>query len=307
MGLSEPSVPGLSSVTSMFDKKQEKLPGRRISVLKADEKGSISAPEAAGPVALPPAVTNASWSQPGGVPTNAPGHLAIGEALHTVWTADAGEGSSKRQRLTAIPIVYEKRIFTLDAEGAVRAISVANGGVDWRFNTVPDQKSGFDYLHPFNSNNVARAGFGGGIAADGGKIFVATGYGTVIALDAGTGQPVWTKNFNIPIREAPTAADGRVFVVNSESELYCLKATDGSELWTQKGLPEGAAVLTSASPAVAGNLVYVPYPSGEITAIDIKNGQPKWTNFSQRGGSTVRRPQSAKPRARLSTGQRFSR
>ncbi len=43
MGLSEPSVPGLSSVTSMFDKKQEKLPGRRISVLKADEKGAISA------------------------------------------------------------------------------------------------------------------------------------------------------------------------------------------------------------------------------------------------------------------------
>ena len=283
MGLSEPSVPGLSSVTSMFDKKQEKLPGRRISVLKADEKGTISGPEATGPITLPPAVTNASWSQPGGVPTNAPGHLAIGDALHTIWTADAGEGSSKRERLTAIPIVYEKRIFTMDAEGTVRAISVANGGVEWRFNSVPDQKSGFDYLHPFNSNNVARAGFGGGIAADGGKIFIATGYGTVIALDAGTGQPVWTKNLSIPIREAPTASDGRVFIVNSESELFCLKATDGSELWTQKGLPENAAVLTSASPAVAGNLVYVPYPSGEITAIDIKNGQPKWTDSLAKG------------------------
>ena len=117
MGLSEPSVPGLSSVTSMFDKKQEKLPGRRISVLKADEKGSVSAPEAPGPITLPPAVMNASWSQPGGVPTNAPGHLAIGDALHTVWTANAGEGSSKRERLTAIPIVYDKKIFTMDAEG----------------------------------------------------------------------------------------------------------------------------------------------------------------------------------------------
>ncbi len=282
MGLSEPSVPGLSSVTSMFDKKQEKLPGRRISVLKADEKGSLS-PEASGPISLPPAVTNASWSQPGGVPTNAPGHLAIGAALHTVWTADAGEGSSKRERLTAIPIVYGKRIYTMDAEGAVRAISSTNGAVEWKYSTQPDQKSSFDYLHPFNSNNVARAGFGGELAADGGKIFVATGYGTVTALDAGTGQPTWTKNFNIPIREAPTAADGRVFVVNSESELYCLKAADGSELWTQKGLPEGAAVLTSASPAVTGSLVYVPYPSGEITAVDIKNGQPKWTDSLAKG------------------------
>ena len=283
LGLSEPSVPGLSSVTSMFDKKQEKLPGRRISVLKADEKGSVAGPEASGPIALPPAVTNASWSQPGGVPTNAPGHLAIGEALHTVWTVDAGEGSSKRERLTAIPIVYEKRIFTMDAEGTVHAISAVNGSVEWTFRTVPDAKSGFDYLHPFNRNNVSRAGFGGGVAADSGRIFVATGYGTVFALDIGTGQPVWTKKLDIPIREAPTASDGRVFIVNSESELYCLKATDGSELWTQKGLPENAAVLTSASPAVAGSLVYVPYPSGEITAIDVKNGQPKWTDSLAKG------------------------
>jgi outer membrane protein assembly factor BamB len=283
MGLSEPSVPGVSSVTSLFDKKQEKLPGRRISVLKAEEKGGISGPEAPGTIVLPPAVTNASWSQPGGVPTNAPGHLAVSESLHEIWTADAGEGSSKRQRLTSIPIVYDGKIFTMDAEGTVRAISTANGGVVWKVNTVPENKSSFDYLHPFNSNNMARAGFGGGIAADGGKIFVATGYGSVLALDASSGQPVWTKKFEIPIREAPTAAEGRVFVVNSESELYCLNASDGSELWNQKGLPENAAVLTSASPAVAGNVVYVPYPSGEISAIDIKSGQPKWTDALAKG------------------------
>ncbi len=283
MGLSEPSVPGLSSVTSMFDKKQEKLPGRRVSVLKAEEKGAISGPEATGTIVLPPAVVNASWSQPGGVPTNAPGHLAVGEALRTVWTADAGEGSSKRTRLTAIPIVYDNKIFTMDAEGTVHAISVSNGGTVWKVSTLPDGKSGFDFMHPFNSNNMARAGFGGGLAADNGKIFVATGFGTVLALDASTGAPVWTKKLLIPIREAPTAADGRVFVVNSESELYCFSASDGSELWTQKGLPENAAVLTSASPAVSGNFVYVPFPSGEITAIDIKNGQPKWTDTLAKG------------------------
>jgi outer membrane protein assembly factor BamB len=283
MGLSEPSMPNVSSVTTMFDKKEEKLPGRRISVLKADEKGAISAPEASGPIVLPPAVVNASWSQPGGVPTNAPGHLAVGEALQTVWTASAGEGSTKRTRLTAIPIVYDNKIYTLDSEGSARAISVANGETVWKFSTVPDGKSGFDFLHPFNSNNTKRAGFGGGLAADAGKIFVATGYGTVIALDANSGQPVWNKKIDIPIREAPTAADGRVFIVNSDSELYCLKASDGSELWTQKGLPENAAVLTSASPAISGNLVFVPFPSGEITAIDIKSGQPKWTESLAKG------------------------
>ncbi len=169
----------------------------------------------------------------------------------------------------------------MDSEGTVRAISTANGGVVWRVATVPDAKTGFDFLHPFNSNNVARAGFGGGIAADAGKIFVATGYGTVLALDANSGSPVWTKKLDIPIREAPTAAEGRVFVVNSESELFCFNAADGSQLGTQKGLPENAALLTSASPAVAGNVVYVPYPSGEITALDVKTGTPKWTGSAR--------------------------
>ena len=283
MGLGEPSMPSVSSVTSMFDKKQEPLPGRRISVLKADEKGTVSGPEATGPILLPPAMANASWSQPGGVASNAPGHLAIGDALHTLWTADAGEGSSKRQRLTAIPIVYGNKIYTMDSEGTIRATSGSDGSKLWSVKTVPDQKSGFDFVHPFNSNNLSRNGFGGGIAADGGKIFAATGFGSVLALDAGSGQVLWSKMFAIPIREAPTASEGRVFVVNSESELLCLNGADGSSLWTQKGLPENAALLTSASPAVAGNLVFAPYPSGEITAVDVKTGQAKWTDSLTKG------------------------
>ena len=274
---------GDSSVTSMFDSKQEPLPGRRISVLKAEEKAGISGPEAPGPILLPPPVLNASWSQPGGVATNAPGHLAVGQTLKTLWTASAGEGSSKRMRLTSVPIVYGNKIYTMDAEGTVRALSSANGSTLWEQKNVPTQKASFDYLHPFNSNNLARGGFGGGLAADGGRLFAATGFGTVIAYDANDGKQLWSKNFAIPIREAPTAAEGRLFVVNAESELICLSQADGSQLWTQKGLPENASMLTGANPAVAGNLVFVPYPSGEISAVDIKTGQAKWTDLLARG------------------------
>jgi outer membrane protein assembly factor BamB len=271
------------SVTSVFDKKSEPLPGRRISVLAANDKGGISGPEAPGPIALPPPVTNASWSQPGGVATNAPGHLMVGQTLKTLWNVSAGEGSSKRMRLTSVPIVYGNKIYTMDAEGTVRAHSGENGATLWEQRNVPSAKSSFDYLHPFNSNNVARGGFGGGLAADGGRVFAATGFGSVIAYEASSGKQIWAKSFAIPIREAPTATEGRVFVVNSESELLCLSQADGSQLWTQKGLPENASMLTGASPAVAGNLVFVPYPSGEISAIDIKTGQAKWTDSLARG------------------------
>jgi outer membrane protein assembly factor BamB len=206
----------------------------------------------------------------------------LNSALHTLWTADAGEGSTKRTRLTAIPIVYDNKVFTLDAEGMLKAISTSNGDVLWKLSLVPEGEKKTSW-NPFNSSNMARAGFGGGIAADAGRIFVATGFGTVVALEAGSGKVVWTKKLEIPIRQAPSAAEGRVFIVNSEAELFCLSQTDGSELWSQKGLPEGTAELTSASPALYGGFVYVPYPSGEITAIDIKSGQPKWTEAAAPG------------------------
>jgi outer membrane protein assembly factor BamB len=280
-------MPNLSSVTGAFDKKEEKLPGRRISILKPGEKEGVAGAEVSGqPVVLPPAVVNASWTQPGGVASNAPGHLAMGAAMRTLWTTSIGEGSSKRTRLTAIPIVYDNKIFTLDAEGTARAISVATGDTIWKLSLVPSGDKPSSFWNPFNSSNMARAGFGGGLAADGGRLFVATGFGTVVALEPATGKPIWTKKLDIPIREAPTAAEGRLFVVNSESELYCLSASDGRELWTQKGLPENAAVLTSASPAVAGNLVFVPYPSGEVAALDVRTGQPKWTESLRKGDIT---------------------
>ncbi len=286
-GLDAPSMPSVSSVTGAFDKKEERLPGRRVSVLKAGEKPNISGPEASSqPIVLPPAVVNVSWTQPGGVATNAPGHLAVGAALHTIWSSNVGEGSTKRTRLTATPIVYDNKIFTLDAEGTARAISTTNGDTIWKLSLVPTGEKASNFWNPFNSSNMARAGFGGGLAVDGGKLFVATGFGTVVALEPATGKPIWTKKLDIPIREAPTAADGRVFVVNSESELFCLSAGDGRELWTQKGLPENAAVLTGASPAVAGNLVFVPYPSGEVAALDVRTGHPKWTESLRKGDIT---------------------
>jgi outer membrane protein assembly factor BamB len=265
----------LPELPSLFGAKEEaRLPGTRVSVLKSEEGDITSSIEAKGPVTLPPAQTNVSWSQPGGAPSNAPGHLAIAGAVKSVWTASAGEGSSKRSRLIAVPIVYDNKVYTLDSEGNVAATSAANGGSVWRVSLKPEKERG-------------RAGYGGGLAADDGRIYAATGFGTVVALDAGSGRVIWSKVLGIPIRQSPTVAEGRIFVVNSDSQLYALSAQDGSELWTASGLPEGAAILSNASPAVSGNIVIVPYPSGEVAAFDVKTGAPKWSESMGGGDITT--------------------
>ena len=80
---------------------------------------------------MPPPVANASWTEPGGTPSNSLGHLAIGDRLNKVWWADAGTGSSSSGRSSAIPLVANGKVYTLDAGGTVSAFSASGGGKVW--------------------------------------------------------------------------------------------------------------------------------------------------------------------------------
>lgn len=266
-----PSVPGISN---LFETKEgPPLEGRRVSVLSSDTTASATATvESKEPVNVPAAQANASWSQPGGTASNAPGHLAFDGAAKPAWRGDAGSGSSSEGRLTAVPIVHNGKVFTLDRKGQVTAFSAQSGGIAWRASLKPDEIKD-DAL-----------GFGGGLAADGGRIYAASGFGRVVALNADTGKPLWTKTLGVPVRTSPTAINNKVFVVNSESQLYALSGEDGKELWVARGLPEGASLLSNVSPAIAGNTLVVSFPSGEVTGIDMASGQPKWTDSVSGGG-----------------------
>jgi outer membrane protein assembly factor BamB len=266
----------MPSKLNPFKKEEVKLPGERISVLKTQEGFQVDAEQTKKPVVLPQARRNADWDQPGGVASNAPGHLEFGGGLGAVWRADIGEGSSDDGRLTASPIVYQGKIYTLDTEGVVSAFSASSGSRTWRVSLAPEKEKGNE-------------GFGGGIAANGGRLFVTTGFGVVVALNAGNGAVEWTRKIGVPLRSSPTAIDGKLFFVSAESKLYCLSTVDGVELWTFRGLPESATLLSNVSPAVSGDIVVVPYPSGEVIAYNISAGRSAWveTLSRTRGGSSL--------------------
>jgi outer membrane protein assembly factor BamB len=278
------SGPSLSSITSIFDSEEEKLPGERISVMQDEASDALSAVAAAQPVQLPAQRENPEWSQPGGVATNAPGHLILSGGIRERWRASIGTGSSSSGRLTAIPVIAGGRIYTMDTRGTVRAFATGSGSQVWERSLVPETED-------------RNAGFGGGLAIEGGKLVVATGFGTVVALNPASGAVLWEKRIGLPFRMAPTVANGRVFVVNAESELFALSLDDGAQLWSARGLPESASFVSNASAAVSGDVVVVPYPSGELLAFDVASGEPKWTDSltrvrsastGQRVGDTAR-------------------
>lgn len=267
-----PTLPKLSSLNP-FKEKEIPLAGKRKAVLK-ETTGSIELASGSGPMQLPPVAVNASWSQPGGAPSNTPGHLALSGGLKTVWRSSAGTGSTSYGRLTASPIMAEGRVYTLDSRGKVSAFSASGGSRSWSTSLRPESED-------------AEEGYGGGLAFDSGRLIAATGFGTVVALNPKTGKSLWVKKLGIPIRSSPTASGGRVYVVSNEGRTYALSAEDGSEQWVFRGLPQRSSMLSNASPAVSGNQVVVPYASGDLVALDIATGQPMWTDRLSR--SRVRR------------------
>lgn len=276
-----PSLPKFSDINP-FAEKQVPLSGKRIPIMEATGSLGELAP-ADRPIIIPAPAVNDSWPQAGGNARNASGNVALNGSIKQVWSADAGSGSSKTGRLTASPIIYDGRVYTIDTTARVSAFALSGGSVVWRTPLMPDKEAGGFSLWGGSSN--AGGGFGGGVAADNGRIFAATGYGTVAALDAKTGKKLWEKAVEAPVRNAPTATADRVFVITSDGRALALAASDGNELWSGRGLPEQAFLVNSASPAVDGDIVVTPFPSGEIIAMRVGTGQALWNESLTRARS----------------------
>ena len=258
------SLPKLADFNP-FQVGKQPLPGQRVSILTEKDTLTSNVEAAGGPVSLPPPVQNSEWATSGGNAGNSPGHLALVGNLRTVWTADIGTGSSSAGKVTASPIIHQGRIYALDAAGTVSAYSLS-GARAWSVSLAPESES-------------AQEGFGGGIAADGGRIFAVTGYGTAVALDAASGAKLWEQKLGVPVRTAPTAADGRVIGSDTDGQVFCLSANDGSALWTYHGSPQqSAGILKKTAPAIAGDQVIVPFVSGDLVALKIDSGTPVWTD-----------------------------
>jgi len=284
----------LDQVGDLFDTttRRSQLKGERISVMEMDQSLQPDASLKDKPVVLPPPFRNDSWAQPGGYPSNALYHLEASGPLQQVWMQEAGKGSDDDSRLTAPPIVAGGEVFVLDAEARVFAFDAKNGTPRWHDELAPKGGSSLVYdmsLGMIGSNKSIdpTKGFGGGIAFDNGKLFVATGFGDVYELDAANGKRLWKVNLGVPIVNAPVASAGRVFVSTQDNHFFALAQNDGRKLWDHTGISTSAGILESTSAAVAGEYVIAPYTSGEIYALRIQNGRPAWNDMLTSSGSVT--------------------
>lgn len=254
---------GCDTVGDWFgSSKPPPLPGQRVAVLLRERRVEVDPKLAGTPVVVPPAQVNAAWPQAGGGPEHAMGNLALSANPTEAFRTDIGSGSSSSQVLLSTPVVADGRIYAVDADAQAGAFDAQTGRTLWQVQLKPEKERG--------------DAMGGGVAYDGGRLYVTTGYGEVLALDAGNGNVVWRKRASGPLRGAPTVAAGRVFAVTIDNQLVALNASDGENLWTHTGILETAGLLGASSPAANTTVVVAPYSSGELVAMRPENGRVTW-------------------------------
>lgn len=255
-----------SSGCSVFKKgARPKTPvlGQRIPVLTSEGAVEVDPQTQALPFSLPPPTENTGWTESGGDASNSMGHLALGSALQPAFTVQAGHGSSLTMRLAAPPIVANGRVYTIDSLGAVRAFNGRTGALIWASQT-PDIKGSEEAL------------YGGGIAYDSGRIIATNGLGYVSALSEQNGGILWKVRPGGPLRGAPTVANGAIYVVSEDNQIYSLKEDDGSTNWSEAASLEIAGLFGAASPAVGRGTVVAGFSSGELNGYRYENGRQVW-------------------------------
>jgi outer membrane protein assembly factor BamB len=262
------------SLLAACGQRERILPGDRLELRALDAAagapldGTEAAPVAeavvnrVAPVALAPMQANADWTHRAGTPSHNIAHPALSATPAQVWAVNIGAGEGRRARISADPVVAGGRVFTLDSAAGVTAVSTA-GAVLWQADLVraPDSD---------------REAGGGGLAYGEGRLYVATAFGALHALDPATGAVIWTQDLDAPASGAPTVADGLVFVSLRDSRGMAVRASDGRIQWQVGGTPSAANRQGSSAPAVDGPRVLFPTGSGEILAADRATGEGRW-------------------------------
>ncbi|MEJ6388644.1 PQQ-like beta-propeller repeat protein [Gymnodinialimonas ulvae] len=259
------------------------LPGERFSidtplsqVLSGEAAGTqrdAAASDAPRAISLPGVTRTATWEQRGFNSSNRTPHASLSGSLTPIWTADIGQGNSRRNRITADPVSDGARVFTMDASAGVVATDLTSGGAVWSADLQP----GFD-----RGGSVS----GGGLAVSGGTLFATTGFGELVALDTASGAVQWRQRLDAGIG-APTISGGIVYIVSRNNQAWALEAANGRLIWQVPSTTNDPLLSGGAAPAVTDRIVVFPFGSGELSGTLRRSGAPLWATSVAGGRSGV--------------------
>ena len=251
---------GCSNDDPRLEGKREMLDG---SVLVKNETRFVG--ENLPPIALAEQRLNNQWTHQGGNAQHSMGHLKLAPDLSLQWSISIGHGDGRRHQITATPVIQSGRIFTLDSRSLVTALDL-NGKVIWQKNVSKK----------YDDKNDAS---GGGLAVSGEKIFITTGFGTVLALSVDNGEELWAQDLESYGGASHTVDNNLLYISARDGAAWAIDTTNGRIKWQVVGPAVRSGYVGGPGAAISDKYVLFPFGSGDVLAIFKQGGMRSWSSL----------------------------
>ena len=227
------------------------------------------------------------------VPSSVHGSIAVSDGKvfvptlrGTLFAVDATTGELAWQHdPQAAPAPYNQRTY------GYYGVTVADGKVLYPYQTRHGEATSglLVALDVATGERAWAAPMSGSTMSDGtpavadGRVYVGNQTADqVIAYDLETGRRLWIGAAQLGGWQdgIPSAADGRVFI-GSNNGIIARDGATGQTLWTYRS-PQASLVNGGATPAaatIAGDVVYMGFPSGAVAALDAATGAVLWNRL----------------------------
>ncbi len=244
--------------------REDILPGPRENLRDVlnEPDADVVAENESRPINLGAATANSSWAQFWGSPAHRTTHPALSAAPTLAWSADIGQGNSRKQRITASPVIADGRIYTLDSAATVTATSTS-GATLWSRDLTP-------------ANDGSDEATGGGIAYADGRVYVTLGFGILAALNASDGSVVWTQELEATGSGAPSVQGNLVYITSGDDTGWALNKDSGRIEWQIGAAQDLRNVLGAPAPVLTSDLAIFAFGSGDIQAVFRRGGLRRW-------------------------------
>ncbi|WP_299733243.1 PQQ-like beta-propeller repeat protein [uncultured Tateyamaria sp.] len=257
------------ALLSACQERQVILPGQREAVdsvltqsPSAGTEEATAVADAARAIQLPAQVANAEAAQSFGTQNFRTDHPSLNANLTQVFAVNIGAGDNRKHRIVADPVVSGGRVFTLDAETTVTAVSTS-GAILWQRDVLPDGAESGDAT-------------GGGLAVDGDVLYISSGFGALTALEASTGRTIWVQNLEATGSGRPTVFGDLVYIMAGDDTGWALNKTNGRVEWQVSASESPTNVLGAPAPIVVDGLTVFSFGSGEMQAVFRQGGLRRW-------------------------------
>lgn len=173
---------------------------------------------------------------------------------------------------SSTPNIDDGKLFVLSVDGTIHSYDAVSGSELWAnpFFSQEENRGFFDFI--LDKFLV------GGIKKDGDTLYATAGIAKVIALDASTGQTLWTTSFSSPIRSIPLVVDDLLILQSIDNKIYALNKSDGSSVWTHFSNFEDLSSLAVSTPLKHDKFVIAKFSNDEVVALDKFTGEELWSN-----------------------------